>query len=668
MEKISQTILIVDDDTHLLEGLTRLLHREFEVLTATSGPAGLRALQNEGPLAVIVADFKMPGMNGVEFLQEVYRRDPDIVRVMLTEFHDVETVLAAINDAHIYRFLGKPCPAALLQSTLRDCLEQYRLIRAERALTDELRLANAALDRARDNADAANLSKSAFLANMSHEIRTPMTAILGFAQNLLDLELPAAERLNNARTICRNGEHLLQLINDILDISKIEAGKLEVERIRCSPVQVVAEVQSLMQVGADAKRLPMHVEFIGRIPETIETDPTRLRQILVNLLGNAIKFTEAGSVRLVTRIVEGPALQFEVIDTGIGMTPAQLQRLFQPFAQADSSKTRRFGGTGLGLTISRRLAEMLGGTVTVNSASGEGSAFTVTIATGALDGIPLLDNPTQALTLKMESPSAPQPEDLGLDCRILLAEDGPDNQRLITHLLRKAGAEVTVAENGRQAVEAALAAHNGGNPFDVILMDMQMPVMDGYEASALLRAKGYRGAIVAFTAHAMASDREKCLAAGCDEYASKPIDRGQLLATIRRQLEKQLQRKPETVGPPPALFSELAEERDLADLLAEFVEGLPRRVDALQEALDRNDLAGLARLAHQLRGAAGSYGFSTITTAARAVEESAQAPVCLDELRRQFEALAALCRSAHADQPRGTSTAEAPTGELDCPR
>jgi PAS domain S-box-containing protein len=406
-------------------------------------------------------------------------------------------------------------------------------------------------------AEAASLAKSEFLANMSHEVRTPMTAILGYADLLLDdgdIQQAPERRISTIRTIQRNGQHLLQVINDILDISKIEAGKLEVERVRCSPAQLVADAQSLMQVRADAKKLPLRVEFAGPIPETIESDPTRLKQVLVNLLGNAIKFTDRGSVRLVTRLVTGPVtsggpdaaapadsgafLHFDVIDTGIGMTADQVGSLFRPFVQGDSSTTRKFGGTGLGLTISKRLAETLGGTVTVVSEPGVGTTFTVMIAAGSLDGVPLLDSPAEALAIK-PTPSPAEPSDeTRLACRILLAEDGPDNQRLIAYLLRKAGAEVTVVENGQRAVAAALAACAEHQSFGVVLMDMQMPVMDGYEASALLRARGYQGSIVALTAHAMASDREKCLAAGCDDYVAKPVDRRKLVQAIREQLDQ----------------------------------------------------------------------------------------------------------------------------------
>ncbi len=397
---------------------------------------------------------------------------------------------------------------------------------------------------ARRLAEEASRSKSEFLANMSHEIRTPMTAILGFSETLLDPDLSEAERIDAIRTIRRNGEHLLQIINDILDLSKIEAGKLDVERIPCSPVQIAREVIELMRVRAEGKGIDLDLVFEGPLPERVQSDPTRLRQILVNLLGNAIKFTERGGVRLVVRLAgedpRRPMLRFDVIDTGIGMNDDQMARLFRPFTQADTSTTRRFGGTGLGLTISKRLAKMLGGDITISSRLGQGSTFTLTIATGPLDGVKFVQQPdaTDSEEAREQASDGARPAvaEAKLDCRILLAEDGRDNQRLISYFLRRAGARVEVVENGRLAVEAALRAEQAGEPFDVILMDMQMPELDGYGATAELRSRGYTRPIIALTANAMEGDREKCLQAGCDDFATKPVDRRKLLAAIVDQV------------------------------------------------------------------------------------------------------------------------------------
>jgi PAS domain S-box-containing protein len=415
---------------------------------------------------------------------------------------------------------------------------------AEKLMT-ELQKRNQDLEVERQRAEAANQSKSEFLANMSHEIRTPMTAIMGYADLLVEeanTDQLQERRLQNALVIKRNGEHLLRIIDDILDLSKIEAGKQTIELVASSPVAIIEDVLSVMRVRAQAKGIDLTVVYETLMPATFQSDPTRLRQILVNLVGNAIKFTEVGSVKLIVRLVAAnePSLEFDVVDEGIGLSSEQLTRLFRPFVQADTTMSRKFGGTGLGLTISKRLAEMLGGDVSVvESALGKGSSFRLVVATGPLDGIAMIDlsgkdveKDARTHVVKSQVPSCSL-----AGCRVLLAEDGPDNQQLISFVIRKAGADVTVVENGQLAVDATLQAVEAGRPFDVILMDMQMPVLDGYGAVGVLRAKGYRRPIIALTAHSMTGDREKCVTAGCDDYASKPINRVLLISTCRKWMD-----------------------------------------------------------------------------------------------------------------------------------
>jgi signal transduction histidine kinase/ActR/RegA family two-component response regulator len=456
-----------------------------------------------------------------------------------------ELTPSGLRLLHFTALLGIVCCVFILVAVLR---------RAENS-------ARTALYQALLRAEGADRAKSEFLANMSHEIRTPLTAILGFADVLAGEETSSSDisRSEALATIRRNGEHLLAIVGDILDLSRIEAGKMTVETFACSAVELAQDVVKLMRLRAERKGLAMGLEFRGQIPATIRTDPTRLRQILLNILGNAVKFTASGridvSVGLCPVGAGGSAgtcaqLEFVVSDTGIGMTDDEIAQVFQPFTQADSSTARRFGGTGLGLAISKRLAGMLGGDVTATSRPGVGSTFRVAIDPGPLDGVAMLSGDGLGISAeRMRSPAKSQGE-RRLDCRVLLAEDGLDNQRLISFVLSKAGADVVIVDNGASAVTAALAARDAGNPFDVVLVDIQMPLVDGYEATARLRAAGYTLPIVALTAHATSGDRARCLAAGCDDYASKPIDRRTLVEVVARQAAGKGESPARRVGQP----------------------------------------------------------------------------------------------------------------------
>ncbi len=383
----------------------------------------------------------------------------------------------------------------------------------------------------------ANRAKSEFLANVSHEIRTPLTAILGYAELAVESTESEETRRDYLNTIHSNSHHLLEIINDILDLSKIEAGRVTAELVRFSPQQTVGDVAHLMAVRAKEKNLSFSAEYVGPIPATIQSDPTRLRQILINLLGNAIKFTRTGGVKLVVRMHEGigdapSQLAFEVIDTGIGLTDAKHSEIFEPFSQADASTTRRFGGTGLGLAISKSLAELLGGDISVTGNHDRGSSFKLSIDTGPLDDIEMHDDLGVLQLDDINSSLQAAIHKASLEGRVLLAEDGDDNRRLISTILTQCGLEVHIATNGREAVDLVTAAWHGPDSYDVILMDMQMPEVDGYAATSQLREAGYRGPIIALTAHAMIGSRSECLEAGCDDFATKPLDRKVLLGLV----------------------------------------------------------------------------------------------------------------------------------------
>ncbi|MGN6370246.1 MAG: ATP-binding protein [Phycisphaerae bacterium] len=386
------------------------------------------------------------------------------------------------------------------------------------------REAEEALAAAKKAAEEATKAKSAFLANMSHEIRTPVTAIVGFAELLQDAGDPTLDRAAGLQTIQRNARHLLDLVNEILDLSKIEAGAMTVEKLPTEIRPLFSDVLSTMQPRAVQKGLALTLNMRGDVPERLVTDGMRLKQVVMNLASNAIKFTQHGRVDI--RLAYHAAtqtLQAEVEDSGIGMNSEQISRLFQPFQQADGSTTRIFGGTGLGLTISRRLAQLLGGDIEVRSAPGQGSVFTLTI-TAPVDH-------TAAGVAASAAPGDGRAMPRDLHGAVLIAEDGADNQRLLAAILQRAGLEVVIVDNGETAVEYAL-----GGGFELVLMDMQMPTLDGYQAVRRLRAAGFARPILAVTADAHADDRVRCLDAGCTDYVPKPIDRALLLTTVKRCL------------------------------------------------------------------------------------------------------------------------------------
>ncbi len=455
----------------------------------------------------------------------------------------------AIVNAHEADSQARIAALQRLEMTLAGIVLGLLLIEALLVFEPALRTIRRAINQAQN----ASRAKSDFLANMSHEIRTPMNAILGYtdllqSDDLIRSDKPGAR--DAVTTIRNNGQHLLSVINDILDMSKIESGKMTIESTTTNPAQIAEEVASLLGPKAVSKSVDLGVTYARPVPRSITSDPTRLRQILLNLAGNAIKFTAKGEVRIVVDYdPETNDLSFAVRDTGIGMNHDQLRviREFGAFTQADTTTTRTFGGTGLGLCISNTFAQMMGGEIRVDSREGEGSVFTVHIEArpDKESGEITLVTPSdvEAFLKGAAAPGMTEKKSASTETlqglSVLLAEDGPDNQRLLSHLLRRAGAKVTVAANGAIAVDEIEAAKQAGTMFDVVFMDMQMPEMDGYTATTLLRNRGFKDLpIIALTAHAMASDRDKCLKAGCDDFVSKPVNSSTLIATAERYGKK----------------------------------------------------------------------------------------------------------------------------------
>jgi signal transduction histidine kinase/HPt (histidine-containing phosphotransfer) domain-containing protein/ActR/RegA family two-component response regulator len=483
------------------------------------------------------------------------------------------------------------------------------------------------LVRAKEAAEAASESKSRFLANMSHEIRTPLNGILGFADYILmhDHELREADRRDYLRTIKKSGESLLVLINDILDLSKIEAGQMDFEKVRFSPHHVIAEVISILRPKAREKSLNLDYQWNSVVPDTIESDPVRFRQLLMNLVGNAVKFSETGRVEVIAQLDQTTwKLMIDVIDTGIGIPLETQEALFKPFTQGDSSVTRRFGGTGLGLSICKNIARGLGGEVSVTSEIGIGSTFSFTIDTGSLTGVAMSPHPIGDIV--SDEPLVSHVKSLA-SRQILVVEDGDTNRKLIRLVLMRAGADVVMVENG---LDALAAAHDG--TFDLILMDMQMPIMDGYSATKRLRAEGFTMPIVALTAHAMRGDEDRCFEAGCTEYLTKPIRQDLLLSTMLTLINRDptgpgKDSRPDDDSEPVVeqsmgmLVSELPiHDLPFAELVCEFVERAREKMAELRQAHRTNDNDLLAKLAHWMKGSGGMAGFPQLTESSRALE------------------------------------------------
>ena len=434
----------------------------------------------------------------------------------------VELTISAIKQGGSFVFFA----------FLHDISERKKIANKLSRLNEELETRvkerTEELEKAKLAADAANQTKSAFLANMSHEIRTPLGVVLGFSELLVNPEVSISDKANFIEAIKRNGELLSQIINDILDLSRVEAGKLEIERRETAVNEILADI-SLLNLKASEKGIKLSISYEKNVPKIIQTDPLRLKQILMNVIGNAIKFTERGSVDLTLKLLPKNSqpgnLAVVVKDTGQGISKEQADRLFQPFSQADISTRRRFGGTGLGLALSRHLAVLLGGDVVLTESTPQkGSTFTITIDPG-----PTIKSPFGEMgeDQKIKISPAAEPE-VRLDgIRVLVAEDSVDNQILVGRFLQMAGAQVDMAENG----EIALEKMRHGK-YDVVLMDLQMPLKDGYETTAELRKEGFKTPIIALTAHALKEERTRCLVSGFDEHISKPIDRNVLIKNI----------------------------------------------------------------------------------------------------------------------------------------
>jgi two-component system, sensor histidine kinase len=602
-ERLSHTVLVVDDNPVNPQLLISILHgANYQVLTASNAVEALQLIESQTP-DIILLDVMMPGMDGFSLCRKLKRDDnyADIPLIFITSLSQQEDIVEGFN-AGGNDYIVKPFNRQELLARVRNHLHLYDMLQENKRLI--------ALS------EDASRSKTEFLASMSHEIRTPLNSIIGMAEVLNDTKLTEEQR-DFVRIFRTAGESLLAIINDILDLSKIEAGQTESETIDFHLPSLLSSVASILSVRATERNVNISIDIHSDVESGLRGDPTRLRQILINLVGNGVKFTENGDVEIFVKKESETQLLFSVKDNGIGIPVSKQQLIFESFTQADSMTTRKYGGTGLGLTICQKLTNILGGEIGLKSLPGEGSTFffTYPLHTAVTDPTPDFETTEPATQCELLK-----------DAHILLVDDNEDNRNLLYLYLRNTPFTLETAENGRDAVEMFKKTS-----FDIVFMDLEMPIMDGYEATRQFRKwekteNLTETPIIALTAHAFVRFKKKCMEAGCNDYLTKPVRRNILIHCISKHLHMKTSPVKEVKNDAPAGndSATVTLNHKIQKLIPRFLSNKREDAKHLLLSLETENFDMLSQQAHTIKGTSWMYGFKYLGDTCLELERAAR--------------------------------------------